>query len=78
MRELSTITAGVLIALFLEGLVQWGRGVALVREARGTILREIADNRREVESVLSSVDSRRKNLEQALQFAERLDSRSQI
>ena len=71
-RELMTITAGVLIALFLEGLVQWGRDVALVREARGTVLREIADNRREVQSVLSSVDLRRTNLDLALRFANEL------
>ena len=74
-RELTTITAGVLIALSLEGLVQWGRDVALVREARGTIRRELADNRREVQSVLSSVDSRRKNLDMALRFANELLSK---
>jgi hypothetical protein len=71
-RELMTITVGVLIALSLEGLVQWGQDRMLVRQARSTILLEIADNRREVDSVLSSVDARRTNLALALRFANEL------
>ncbi len=74
-RELMTITAGVLIALSLEGMVQWGRDRALVREARDTISREVADNRKEVESVLSSIESRKRSLEQALRFANDLLSK---
>lgn len=72
-----TITAGVLIALFLEGLVQWGRDMSLVREARETIRLEIADNRKEVSGVLASIDSRRKRLDLALRFANELLARRQ-
>ena len=68
-RELMTITAGVLIALSLEGLVQWSQDRALVREARSNIAREIGDNKRELETVLTSLATRSKNLETALRFA---------
>jgi hypothetical protein len=39
--QLATITAGVLIALLLEGLVEWNHNRGLVHEARTTIGREI-------------------------------------
>jgi len=43
--QLLTITAGVLIALSIEGLTEWNHHRQLVREATETIAREIADNR---------------------------------
>ena len=47
--QLATITAGILIALSLEGLREWRHERALVDEARKTIAREIADNLKEVD-----------------------------
>jgi hypothetical protein len=47
-RELVTITAGVLIALALEGLVNWSHHRTLVREARANILSELRENQREL------------------------------
>ena len=38
--QLVTITAGVLIALFFDGLVAWNQDRQLVNEARRTIRRE--------------------------------------
>ena len=47
-KELLTITIGILIALSLEGMVEWKHHRTLVREARSNILNEMRDNRREV------------------------------
>ena len=58
--QLVTITAGILIALSLEGLVEWNHNRALVREARTTISREIADNRKELEEMPTQWDSRKR------------------
>ena len=42
--QLVIVTAGVLIALLLQGLVDWQRGQALVGEARANIRQELEDN----------------------------------
>lgn len=47
-RELLTITIGILIALSLEGLLEWKHHRDLAREARSNILIEMRDNRREL------------------------------
>ena len=70
--QLITITAGVLIALSLEGLLEWNHYRILVREARETISREIADNRKEIDIALAGLDERTKNLETALRLANEL------
>ena len=48
LRELVTITAGILIALTLEGLVNWRHHRTLVREARANILNEVRENQRDL------------------------------
>lgn len=50
LRELLTITAGILIALSLEGLVEWRHHHAIVREARENIVSELRENQRELNS----------------------------
>ena len=47
-KELLTITVGILIALSLEGILEWKHHRELVREARTNILSEMRDNRREL------------------------------
>lgn len=47
-RELLTVTIGILIALSLEGLLEWKHHRELAREARSNILIEIRNNRREL------------------------------
>jgi len=75
--QLVTITGGVLIALFLEGLVEWTDNRALVREARATIARELAENKKELDGSLAELDARTDNLESALRFAnEMLEKKS--
>jgi hypothetical protein len=53
--HLLTITIGLLIALSLEGLVEWFHHRHLVHEARATIYKEMADNRVLLASDLTSI-----------------------
>jgi hypothetical protein len=64
-----TITAGVLIALLINGLVQWNDNRALVAEARATIAREIAANKKDLDATLAGMDGDLRNLDSALTFA---------
>jgi hypothetical protein len=67
--QLVTITAGILIALSLEGVRESIHDRALVREARENIHREIADNQREVDGEIAAMPGRAKKLDAALRFA---------
>jgi hypothetical protein len=70
--QLVTITAGVLIALFFDGLLAWNQDRRLVNEARATIRREIADNLKEIDAMLASVDGRRRDLALGLRLVNEL------
>jgi hypothetical protein len=70
--QLVIVTVGVLIALLLQGLVDWQRGQALVREARANIRQELQDNLREVDLELAGVAKRAASLDNCLKFAEEL------
>lgn len=70
--HLVTITAGILIAFSLEGVRESIRDRALVREARENIARELADNKKEVDGDLAGLDTRKRDLTAALQFADDL------
>jgi hypothetical protein len=67
--QLGTITAGVLIALSLEGVRETIHDRALVREARENIRRELADNKREIDDEIAHMDERGKKLNTVLRFA---------
>src|SRR5688572_22672859 len=67
--QLVIVTAGVLIALLLEGLVDWTGGRALVREARTNIRQELEDNWRELDGEIAGLKRRQADLENALQFS---------
>jgi hypothetical protein len=67
--QLVTITAGILIALSLEGVRESFHNRALVREARENIRREIAENKREVDGEIAGMEARGKKIDTALQFA---------
>jgi hypothetical protein len=70
--HLVTITAGVLIALSLEGVRESFHNRGLVREARENIRREIADNKREIDGELAQMPERTKKIDTALRFAQEL------
>lgn len=67
--ELLIVTSGVLIALSVDSLREWNQYRMLVREARATIAREIADNKKEVDISLSEVETRKANIRNALTLA---------
>jgi hypothetical protein len=64
-----TITAGVLIALLINGLVEWNADRALVAEARATIAREIADNKKDLEATLAGIEGDLDKFDSAIKFA---------
>ncbi len=70
--QLLTITAGVLIALSIEGLTEWNHHRLLVREAKETIGREIADNKSALARHFSEWDRSAEGIDKALQLANEL------
>jgi hypothetical protein len=70
--ELVIVTAGVLIALLVQSLVESGQHRSLVREARATIAHEIADNKKKLDGTLAGIDERRRSLDSALKLADDL------
>lgn len=67
--QLLTITAGVLIALSIEGLTEWNHHRLLVREAKETITREIADNKSALERHFKDWDKSVDGIETSLKLA---------
>jgi hypothetical protein len=78
--QLLTITTGVLIALSLEGLLEWNHHRQLVREARATLAREIADNKSALEVHLGGSDERMQDANVSLKLVNELlrDKKSDI
>jgi hypothetical protein len=70
--QLTIITAGVLIALALEGAVAWLEHRKLVREATTNLRNEMAENVREVEGLFINIVKERRNLEHADDLAQML------
>jgi len=70
--HLVTITAGVLVALSLEGVRESLRDRALVREARANIRRELADNLKELDGELRGMPAANEHLDTALKFADEM------
>ena len=65
-----TVTGGVLIALLIDGLVEFNAKRQLVSEARTTIRQEVASNRKDLEATLSGITSDIQRFDAALAFAE--------
>lgn len=64
-----TVTAGVLIALFIDGLVDWNNNRELVAAAHASIAREVADNLKEIEGLPKSIESADGEIANCLKFA---------
>lgn len=67
-----TVTAGVLIALMIDGMVDWKASRDLVAEARATIRQEIAANAKDLEVTIGNFPRDKEGMSQAVQFAEDL------
>lgn len=65
-----TVTAGVLIALMIDGLVDWKSHRDLVAEARSTIRREIAANLKELEGLPKALEVSNAKVDNAVKFAD--------
>jgi hypothetical protein len=67
-----TVTAGVLIALLINGLDAWNDTRELVLKSRTTIEREIADNKKELDSTVSGFAADHQKLQGAIKFADQI------
>jgi len=70
--HLAIVTIGILIALSLEGLVEWRHHRALVQEARANIADEIRDNRKDLSVVRGKMEGMLKRLGEAADTVEAL------
>jgi hypothetical protein len=74
--QIATIIAGILIALWVDNLVEVRRERALVRNAHMAIAREIGDNLRALRGSLPSLEAHEGQLANGLRFADDLLKRS--
>ena len=64
-----TITVGVLIALLINGLVEWNNNRVLVSQARQTIADEVRSNQKDLDSTLAGMADDLKRFDNAIKFA---------
>lgn len=67
-----TVTAGVLIALLIDGLAETRDNRELVESARAMIRRELADNKKDLEATLSGLAKDQEAMRNAITFADDL------
>lgn len=67
-----TVTAGVLIALLINGLVEWNSNRELVAQAHATITREITDNLKELEGLPGALEKSSSDIDNVLKLADDL------
>jgi hypothetical protein len=65
-----TITLGLLIALGLEGCVEWNHHRHLRNEAEANLRQEIEDNQKDLAMVRASIDEEQKNLKEIAEALE--------
>jgi hypothetical protein len=73
--QLATIIAGILIALWVDSLVEARRERALVRDAHAAIALEIAANLQDLNGSLTLLDAHERALRTGLRFADDLRRR---
>src|SRR5215471_18537431 len=71
-KHLAIITAGVLIALALEGIVSWMDHRLLVREAVANLTAELRNNTKELDGVFAALDKEEGQLRHLDQIADEL------
>lgn len=68
-----TVVLGILIALGLEGIVEWSHHRALVHEARENIATEVRKNKETVEKSLSGIHQRQAGLNHIIDLMHRAE-----
>jgi len=71
-RHLAIITAGILIALTLEGVVSWLDHRMLVREAVANLTEEIRNNKKHLDGMFARFNAEREQLQRADEIAVQL------
>jgi len=77
-KQLAIITAGVLIALALDGVVGWFDHRKLVREALNNLRSEMADNVKEVQGLFAKIAEERQNLDHASELSQMVLDKKKI
>lgn len=72
--ELLTITIGILIALSLEGVVQWVHHRHLVHEAEANLATEVAENQQEIRTTLQGLRTTRDQLSRVVDAIHQLQA----
>jgi hypothetical protein len=73
MFHMFTVVLGILIALGLEGIVEWAHHRALVREARANIATELRHNRETIAKALPELKARQQQLRNIISLAAELE-----
>ena len=71
-KHLAIITAGVLIALALEGIVSWADHRMLVREAAANLAAELRNNKKELDTLFARLDKEEGQLQHLDEIADEL------
>jgi hypothetical protein len=69
-----TVVLGILIALGMEGIVEWAHHRALVREARENIATEIRKNKETVDTDLAEIRKREEELNHVIETMRQLET----
>src|SRR5579871_3439227 len=69
-----TVVLGILIALGMEGTVEWFHHRALVREARENILAEVRKNKETVERSIQEIHKEEADLEHVIDLMHKVES----
>jgi hypothetical protein len=74
LRELVTVTAGILIALSLDGLVAWRHHRNLAQEASANIVSEVRENQKELGNELKDLDKMQRQSQVLIEIVHKLQS----
>ena len=69
-----TVVLGILIALSLDGLLEWNHHRQLVREARENITTEIRKNKEDLDQALSELQKRQDDLKHIIDLMHQIES----
>src|SRR5215470_16441024 len=74
LQELLIVTAGILIALSLDGLLAWKHHHDLAREARSNIISEIRENQRELSTEIEQLQKMTQQVQNIINLVHQLET----